>query len=149
MQAIFAVRKKRNGSDFEQNQAIFAVRNKQNGSDFEKNQAIFGMRKKRNDSDFKQNQAIFAISKTEMVVILIKISKFSQYKRETAFTAFGLSCSFDVLSTFFPRSFHVLSCSFDVLSTFFPRSFLFFPALSTFFPRHTNLPYVCWSCLLF
>ena len=57
---------------------IFAVRKKRNDSDFERNQAIFAVRKKRNDSDFKQNQAIFAVRKREMVVILSKISKFSQ-----------------------------------------------------------------------
>ena len=39
-----------------------------------------------------------------------------------------LSCSFDVLSTFFRRSFRLFRRSFDVLSTFFP-------ALSTFFRR--------------
>ena len=40
---------------------IFAVRKKRNDSDFERNQAIFAVRKKRNDSGFEQNQQIFSV----------------------------------------------------------------------------------------
>ena len=57
----FRSAKKRNDSDFEQNQAIFAVRKKRNDSDFKQNQAIFAVRKQRNGSDFEQNQQIFSV----------------------------------------------------------------------------------------